>query len=378
MSWYYLLNPLFWRRKTTHSGLSGLVTQALVLPGLVSLVLPWSLRADDPAPGSNSAKPPSVSAVAAGSGWVTNQFTAFAQVAPAAVLPLRAAQTGVVQNLCALPGSSVLSNQPIASLEGPEIKALLDQAASELAGAQTNFINASLDLKIQQQQLASHLATRQAVAQSGANLAQAQSALALARAHLDQLRQMVIMRSPVDGSVLSVSVANGERVNPGDPLVVIQPAGSLWLSAAFHGADAPLIHTGMTGVFFPDDHAEPVPVTLSSVACSLAPDGGLATGARPSNPSAKWMAGQMGMLVLFGTAYQAVTVPTRALILDQGRWWVLVHEKDGNHPRQVVPGPVRGWNTAIQQGLAPGEQVMVDDAFLEYHRNIADSYQSPD
>ena len=73
-----------------------------------------------------------------------------------------------------------------------------------------------------------------------------------------------------------------------------------------------------------------------------------------------------------------VAVPTRALILDQGQWWVLVHTANGNQPRLVTPGPARGWQTFIERGLEPGAEVVVENAYLEFHSGISKNYQPPD
>jgi cobalt-zinc-cadmium efflux system membrane fusion protein len=71
-------------------------------------------------------------------------------------------------------------------------------------------------------------------------------------------------------------------------------------------------------------------------------------------------------------------VPTSALVLDRGRWWVLVRTARGDRPQPVVPGPALGWRTWIAAGLRAGQQVVAKDAFLKYHRDIAQSYQPPD
>ena len=73
-----------------------------------------------------------------------------------------------------------------------------------------------------------------------------------------------------------------------------------------------------------------------------------------------------------------VSVPTRALVLDQGQWWVLVHSSTGDHRQAVVPGPARGWRTFIERGLEPGVQVVVENAYLEFHLGISKNYQPPD
>ena len=91
------------------------------------------------------------------------------------------------------------------------------------------------------------------------------------------------------------------------------------------------------------------------------------------NGNAGWLIAGGGVLFL---AFSAV--PTRALILDQGKWWVMVHTATGDHPQEVIPGPTRGWQTFIAHGLEPGTEVVVDNAYLEFHRSISQRYQPPD
>ena len=49
-----------------------------------------------------------------------------------------------------------------------------------------------------------------------------------------------------------------------------------------------------------------------------------------------------------------------------------------NRPQQVVPGPTEGWNTFIESGLAPGAQVIVNNAYLLFHASIDEQFQIPD
>lgn len=88
--------------------------------------------------------------------------------------------------------------------------------------------------------------------------------------------------------------------------------------------------------------------------------------------------GQFGTVTLNGAQRLLPVVPTRALVLDQGKWWVLVRTEKGEQPQAVVPGPAHGWQTVIESGLQPGEQIVVENAYLEFHRGISENYQPPD
>ncbi|MDE2490449.1 MAG: hypothetical protein KGM24_06345 [Elusimicrobia bacterium] len=168
-------------------------------------------------------------------------------------------------------------------------------------------------------------------------------------------------------------LAWGNTRPPGCPA-----SGRLWLKAAFYGSDLDALRPGMKGSFVPAGTDRSVPVRLCATFGLLRADGGESAAllAVPAEPG--WRNGMFGTVTLRGPARTLPEVPTRALILDQGRWWVLVRTPSGDEAREVRPGPARGWDTFIESGLAGGETVVVADAYLEYHRNVAKAYQPPD
>jgi RND family efflux transporter MFP subunit len=309
---------------------------------------------------------------------VTNQFVAYAQVEPISVLPVCSAEAGVVAKLDAVPGASVRAGQKLAELGGPEIRSLLTQDEANVNSARTNLVTVQKSLAIARQQVATHLATRQMVLQSEGAVAQAQAALDSAQAQLRALRQNIQLKAPTDGTVLAVNVADGQRVGVGETILTLQPAGKLWLKAAYYGADAAVIHTGMSGEFSPADGGQPIPVKVATVFGALNPDGGESVGLMADAPKPAWLNGQFGTVTLNGPVRQLVAVPTRALILDGSQWWVLVHTNHGDQRQAVTPGPARGWQTFIERGLEPGAEVVAENAYLEFHRGISSNYAPPD
>jgi cobalt-zinc-cadmium efflux system membrane fusion protein len=141
----------------------------------------------------------------------------------------------------------------------------------------------------------------------------------------------------------------------------------------------------MTGRFQPTSGGA-IPVRVKTVSQALGPDGGVQVGLFPMISGGhvpvaladSWRSGQWGTVTLVGAIRPMVAVPTRALILDQAHWWVLVRTPRGDRRQELLPGPTRGWMTFISQGLKPGEQVVVENAYLEFHRGIAQRYTPPD
>lgn len=311
---------------------------------------------------------------------VSHELQAYGQVEPIAVVQVRAVDPGTLSGLRVVPGSEVRDGEVLARIGGPRMQSLLIAREQTLRSAKAREEAASRSLQIVRSQFAAQLATRQAVDAAQSDLAAARATVQTADAQWQEVRKLKTVRAPAAGTVLTVRAADGEQVAPGQGLVTLQPAGKLWIRAAYYGADAARLHVGMTGRFQPSGDGEALPVKVAAISPAMAADAGVHVGLVPKTPEAPrwWISGQWGKLTLEEATRRMVMVPTQALVLDRGHWWVLLHTRAGNKPQQVVPGPTQGWQTAIASGLQPGQQVVVTGAFLEYHRGIAHSYTPPD
>ncbi|MGH8298133.1 MAG: efflux RND transporter periplasmic adaptor subunit [Steroidobacteraceae bacterium] len=308
---------------------------------------------------------------------VAVQYRAYGRVRPIAVLPVIAAQAGVITELRVFPGSPVTAGERLAALTGPEIESLLVSRQGALRSASSRLTASRRALEIERRQLAAHLATRLEVGTAEIALAAARSAFETARAQLEDAQAKRTLRAPAAGRVLGLEAADGERVGAGQTIVTLQTGGHLWLMASFYGADAASVRVGMSGVFQPAAGGAPIPIKVAAVGASIGADGGEQVGLVAMRAGA-WRNGEWGAVTVEGVTRRMIPVPTEALILDQARWWVLVHTRHGDRAQAVVPGPTRGWQTFIEDGLAPGQQVIVQNAYLEYHRGIAARYTPPD
>ncbi len=311
-------------------------------------------------------------------GTVTAHLDAYAQVEPTSVLPVNAAEAGTITGLKVLPGTHVRLGQELARLEGPSTKATLLQSEADVRSAEAQLSAAQKSLAIQREQLDSHLSTRASVHQAESAEAQAQTALDNAEARLSAEHQMTTVSAPSDAVVLSLNSAEGELVGAGQPILTLQPENSLWLKAAYYGADIRAVRVGMTGRFTPSDGSGPVPIKVCAVIGAVGSGGGESIAMVAQSAKPQWLNGESGTVVLDSRQRTLIAVPTRALILDNGEWWVMVHTAQGDHPQAVVPGPTEGWDTYIERGLAPGMKVVVNNAYLLYHSSISEHYQIPD
>jgi cobalt-zinc-cadmium efflux system membrane fusion protein len=300
---------------------------------------------------------------------VAQHYQTYGQVQPIAVTQVRAVEAGVVGRLV-LPGERVTAGQVLAVLGGPQAESLLTQRRGALRAA-------SIQLAADRRKLIAQLVTQQTVAAD-------EAAYAGARGQLQVALETLTLRVPADGQVLAVDAADGEQVAAGQLILTLQ-TGRPWLNATFYGADALVIRPGMSGQFRPTAGGA-IPVRVRTVSQALGPDGGEQVGLLPVLPrendagalSDRWRSGQWGTVTLDGESRSMVAVPTRALILDRAHWWVLVRTLKGDHRQEVVPGPTSGWMTYVSRGLKPGEQVVVENAYLEFHRGISQHYTPPD
>ncbi|HEV2326789.1 MAG TPA: HlyD family efflux transporter periplasmic adaptor subunit [Terracidiphilus sp.] len=308
---------------------------------------------------------------------VTPHLVAYGQVEPISVVPVSAAETGVVEGLRAVPGAHVRAGQELARLSGPAMRTLLMQDEADVRSASSQLDAAQKTLAIDRGQLPSHLSTRQMVHQAESAEAQAQAALDNAQARLNAARQMITVVAPASGTVLAINSSNGELVSAGQAVVTLQPEGGLWLRAAYYGAALNSIHLGMTGRFTPSGGGALMAVRVCSAPAMLAAGGGESIALCPEQHAA-WLNGEAGTVTLDLPQRKLVAVPTRALVLNQGKWWVMVHTAKGDRPQQVVPGPAEGWETFLESGVAPGTSVIVNNAYLLFHANLAEQFQIPD
>lgn len=306
------------------------------------------------------------------------RYGAYGQVQPIHDITLRSQLRGILAKLTVVPGGTVKQGQVIALITGPTHQAAIEQAKASVAHARAQLKLAE-QLKQGIDQLPQGLETKPKIEKAANAVTQARSDLASATAQLGKLHAAAEIKAPAAGVVVAIQAANGERVAAGDAVINMQPADKLWLKADYYGSDIAEIHPGMKGIFHPADGGAPIAVTLLHLVPPQQADGAVDVVCLPASHSpAGWRNGAAGRLDLLGKKQSVVSVPTSSLIMDQGRWWTLVHDAQGDHPHVVTIGPSRGESTLIIAGLKPGQKVVVHDAYLRYHRDFSKQYTPPD
>lgn len=299
-------------------------------------------------------------------------YTLFARVEPVRVLVVRAASTGTLKDLNAKPGDHVRAGERLAGLSGPTYAATLGSARAALQAARKSVRLAHDRLQTTQSRYPV-LSNRLALDQAKRGLASARAGLATAQARYAEIEAAGTIAAPAAGTVSDVLRSDGERVAPGDGIVDIHPAGSLWLRGAAYGEQIRAVHAGMHGCFQPTGGGNPIAVRVTGLIPADANDG-LGIGFAPVAHAPRWFDGESGLVTLQGSRSGEPAVPTSALVLDHGHWWVV--EKTGHtfKPVRVKPDGSRGGWTWIATGIKPGDQVVFSGAYRIFHRAFAKHY----
>lgn len=306
------------------------------------------------------------------------ELRAAARVLPVHLVTVKAGLTGVIKGLTVRPGQSISAGAIIAHLGGPDQAKAMADAKAQRSAAEQNLTAATDAEQAVGSTYHLKLSDRAALDRAKVERAAAEARLAGAKTELARLQALSAIVSPAAGEVVSLAAANGDRVEPGDPVLVLQPAHDLWLQAVFYGARMTVFTPGRAARFLAVSGAKELALRLAQVLPSLRPDGGVTAFFDAAVSEPNWRGGEAGEVVLAGEPRQAIAIPTAALILDQGRWWVLTKTAGGLHRQAVDPGPSRGEQTLILHGLVEGDQVVVRDAYLLFHRDFGQHYTPPD
>jgi membrane fusion protein, heavy metal efflux system len=276
-----------------------------------------------------------------------------------------------------LPGEMVRSGQTIAHLTGPMVSTEHARLAADLKSAQIRVSAATQAAAIEQRKFDEQLSTRDAIARAHAELDTARQQLIAAQAAARNYTSLAEIGTAEPGVVTAVNASDGQYVSTGQALVTVASSRGLHVVANLYGSDAASVTTGMRGTFLREGSDAPIEVTVQRTSWSVIAPGQLEVWLDAA-PGHSLVAGTVGTVSLTASDGKLLAVPSAALILDGGQWWVLVRDKSGNHRRRVVPGPSEGGWTSIRQGLAPGERVVTQDTYLLFHQDFATRYQQAD
>lgn len=244
-----------------------------------------------------------------------------------------------------------------------EAQAQLREARVRLYNAQQNLINLGLPVDIEElKDLAEHEAAERV------RLLGLSDAVRQTLDPRTTTANLLPLRAPFDGVVVSREVVAGEVIELASTLLTVADTSRMWVTIAVRPEDAVSLTAGQPIIFRPDTGPrEPICGTISWI--STAVDETTRTvkvRAELENPAGRLRANTFGMgQIVLREEQHAVAVPTEAVHWEGCCHVVFVQDKNFAKPgvpkvfhvRKVRPGTKDERNIEIIAGLLPGELV---------------------
>jgi cobalt-zinc-cadmium efflux system membrane fusion protein len=286
-------------------------------------------------------------------------------------------------------GDAVERGAPLLTIDSPEIGATLSayrQAQARVGQARAAQTKADADLAraqdlFENQAIAQKevLAAQSATAQARADIEQAESAVNEARQKLqifgitpEASDQTIVVRAPVAGKVLDLTVVAGEyRNDTSAPLMTIADLSSVFVTADVPETQIRLVREGtdvdVSLAAYPDEtfHAKVSRIadTVDSQTRTIKVRSTL------PNPRGRFRPDMFGQIHYSADFKDLPVVPTSAVVRDEDRTQVYQEEGPGRFRGiPVVLGTRTGDRVAVVQGVQAGDRIVVDGAMLLVRR----------
>lgn len=270
-------------------------------------------------------------------------------------------------------GTLVAAGATLLTLDSPD----LGQAEADYASAAADLTLAERAYQRVQGLYDQGIAPRKDVEQAQDGLQRARSEAERARLRLQNLglsgarpNEHFVLRAPIAGTVTERGVTPGMEVRPdlATPLFVISDLGHLWLMMDVFEKDLGQIHVGQTvRVSVPAYPGETFEAQVDYIGRTL-DDATRSVKVRCvlDNPDGRLLPKMYASVTVeSGPQDLALVVPLSALFTEGETDWVFVATGDGRYRRRPVKVGLRLKDRAVvQEGLQPGERLVVDGALL--------------
>jgi len=297
------------------------------------------------------------------------------------VLPV----TGRVERVLIQPGDAVASGQPLLTMQSPDADAAMSaylsaeasvmQSESALGKAQADKDRASDLFEHDAVAKKDVLASDSALAQAKAALAQARATREQALRHLTvlglrpgQFDQRVIVRAPLAGKVLDVSVVPGEYRNDTTAgVATIADLASVWVSSQVPESDIRFVRLGelidVTLLAYPGQTFVGHVARIADVVDPLTRS--VKVQAELENRDGRLRPEMYGTIHHVESTARTVVVPVAAVVQDENESVVFVETAPGRfEQRSVTLGKRAGEVVRVASGLTEGQIVAVDGVML--------------
>jgi cobalt-zinc-cadmium efflux system membrane fusion protein len=264
---------------------------------------------------------------------------------------------------------------------GDEVKAgmpLVTLVSSEAAQMRSDYAHAVTEMERVEDQLRRQLEMQRTGVGLEIERVAAETQLKQAKTELERSRNFikllgdgsaaeVVVRAPIDSTVLKVHIATGAAVEPGSPLFDLGEPSAAWIVADVFEKDLLVVEKGAKAII--ELAASPQPITGHVVAESAAIETELRRASvfiEPDHPQIKLRPGMYARVVIEVSAPDQIVLPTAAILIKDGRETLVYVEIAPNSfkARPVQVGQSREGMAPILKGLNIGERVVISGALL--------------
>ncbi len=265
-------------------------------------------------------------------------------------------------------GDRVRAGDPLVTLSCPGAAA----ARAELAHARVEMQSAEELVKRQSDMLQKGVGLEFEKFSADMRLKDAQAELERASKVVASLGEgtgeTVIIRAPIDGTILHRAATVGATVESGGPpLVEIGNPSALWVVADVFERDLPLVHEGAEATVELASVPTPARGRVAAVGAALEAELRRApVYVAIEEQGLSLRPGMYARITINAASSQGVMVPVTAVLIKDGkRNIVYVENSDGAFvPRDVIIGQSIDGHVQVMSGVTPGERVVVRGALL--------------
>ena len=314
---------------------------------------------------SKTEAPPSRTSLTAGTvalvrdTTVAATFSAAGTAAPIRQATLSTKLMGTVLSVSAQAGDAVTEGQPLVRIDARDLAARQVQVTASATGADAAQREAQTQAARMRALFTDSAATRAQLDAAETGLAQANAALRAAHAgsaELSATQAYAIVRAPFNGTVTARLVDPGAFAAPGTPLMAVQDASRLRISANATPDAANGIHRAQH--LAATVEGRQVDAVVEGVV--PAASGNLVTiNAIIANPGLSIVAGSAATLLVPGRMHTTPVVPAAAVFHQGDLTGVTVRTSRGDETRWIRTGRQIGDLLEVNAGLRSGDQVVI-------------------
>ncbi|HHT5261686.1 efflux RND transporter periplasmic adaptor subunit [Klebsiella michiganensis] len=296
---------------------------------------------------------------------------------------LRPRVSGYIDKVNYADGQEVKKGEVLFTIDDRTYRAALEQAQATLARAKTQASLARSEANRTDKLVNTNLVSREEWEQRRAAATQAQADIRAAQAAVDAAQlnlDFTKVTAPIDGRASRALITSGNLVTAGDSASVLTTLVSQKTVYVYFDVDestylhyqslarsgqgassnhlAPPVEIGLVG-----EEGYPHQGKVDFLDNQLTPSTGtIRMRALLDNAQRQFTPGLFARVRLPGSAeFNATLIDDKAVLTDQDRKYVYVVDKEGKAQRRdITPGRLADGLRIVQQGLKPGDRVIVD------------------